>query len=52
MMLFLLRAVQETTEKAELGFKELATQAACVCVCVWYIRPLIIKCASETLQEW
>ena len=43
--------------EAEPGFKELDTQAVCVsvcvcvCVCVLCI-PTLIKCASETLQEW
>ena len=35
---FLLRTVQETTEKAELGFEELDTQTVCMCVC--WVYPL------------
>lgn len=40
-------------EKAKLGFKYLDTQAVSgVCVSMLCLPTLIIKCASETLQEW
>lgn len=51
-MLLLAKPVQETTEKAELGFKDFDTQAVCVCMCVCRnmlcLPTLIVKCASET----
>lgn len=51
---FLPRSVQETIKKKQnLASRNLIPKfCVCACVCVLYVPLLIIKCASETQQEW